>query len=147
MRFFADQLCFLQILDGSLNRAAGYRQIRCHPVDPRPCFSFPILSVKQIEIDELCPMGKLAVFIQLMEIRHTHLLLILSAKAWRVLTALSPDSFPAPIPLGRPASQPLEGTLPFSAHIGRGWRRRVLQEKRNLPVLRLDPLPRKLSEK
>ena len=68
MRFFADQLRFLQILDGSLNRAAGYRQIRCHPVDPRPCFSFPILSVEQIEIDELCPMGKLAVFYSLWDL-------------------------------------------------------------------------------
>ena len=58
MRFFADQLRFLQILDGSLNRAAGYRQIRCHPIDSRSCFALSILPVKQIEIDELCPMGK-----------------------------------------------------------------------------------------
>ena len=58
MRFFADQLRFLQILGGSLNRAAGYRQIRCHPIDSRSCFALSILPVKQIEIDELCPMGK-----------------------------------------------------------------------------------------
>ena len=77
---------------GSLNRAAGYRQIRCHPVDP-PALLFHPGPFGQTDRDRraLPPMGSSPFSYSLWKY-GIHLLLIPVAKAWRVLTALSPGS-------------------------------------------------------
>ena len=53
-----------KVVDGALDRAAGQRQIFRNAVDAGPGFVFLVLSVVKVNIDQLRPVRKLVVIIE-----------------------------------------------------------------------------------
>ena len=68
--FLADKTCFLKVLDGSPDGLFGDAEILGNPFYAWPCLAHNIPAVIQIDVDELRPMGKLVISIQLFEIGH-----------------------------------------------------------------------------
>lgn len=53
------QSCFFQVFDCPFDSAAGYRQIPCYGIYPRPGLSLLIHAVVEIDIHQLCPMRQI----------------------------------------------------------------------------------------
>lgn len=69
------QPCLLEIFHRSAHGFLGDTEVMCDPFHTGPGFSFLVLAVVQINVDELRPLGKLVVFIQLFKIwQLVHLL-------------------------------------------------------------------------
>ena len=68
--FLADEACFLEVLDGSPDSFFGDAEIFGNPFYTGPRLAHDITAVIKIDVDELRPMGKLVISIQLFEVRH-----------------------------------------------------------------------------
>ena len=68
--FLADKTCFLKVLDGSPCGFFGDAEILGNPFYTGPSLAHDIPAVVKIDVDELRPMGKLVISIQLFEIGH-----------------------------------------------------------------------------
>ena len=68
--FLADETCFLEVLDGSPDCFFGDAKIFCNPFYAGPRLTYDITAVIKIDVDELRPMGKLVIPIQLFKVRH-----------------------------------------------------------------------------
>lgn len=68
--FLADKTCFLKVLDGSPGGLFGDTEILGNPFYTGPGFAHDITAVIKIDVDELRPMGKLVISIQLFEVGH-----------------------------------------------------------------------------
>ena len=68
--FFADKTCFLKVLDGSPGGLFGDTEILGNPFYAGPGFAHDISAIIKIDVDELRPMGKLVISIQLFEVGH-----------------------------------------------------------------------------
>ena len=68
--FLADETCFFKVLDGSPGGFLGDAEILGDPFYAGPGFAHDITTVIQIDVDELRPVGKLVISIQLFEIGH-----------------------------------------------------------------------------
>ena len=66
----ADKTCFLEVLDGSPGGFFRDAEILGDPFYAGPCLAHDITAVIKIDVDELCPMGKLVISIQFFEIGH-----------------------------------------------------------------------------
>ena len=68
--FLADKTCFLKVLDGSPGGFFGDAEILGDPFYAGPSLAHDISAVIKIDVDELRPVGKLVISIQLFEIGH-----------------------------------------------------------------------------
>lgn len=68
--FLANETCFFKVLDGSPGGFLGDAEILGDPFHAGPCLAHNIPAVIKIDIDELRPMGKLVISIQLFKIGH-----------------------------------------------------------------------------
>lgn len=68
--FLADETCFFEVLDGSPDRFFGDAKIFGNPFYTGPRLTQDITAVIKIDVDELRPMGKLVISIQLFKIGH-----------------------------------------------------------------------------
>lgn len=76
--FLADEARFFEVLDGSPGGFLRDAEISGYPFYAGPCLAHHIPAVIQIDVDELRPVGKLVVLIQLFKIRQSDHLLKLS---------------------------------------------------------------------
>ena len=68
--FLADQTCYFKVLDGSPGGFFRDAEILGNPFYAGPSLAHDIPAVIKIDVDELRPMGKLVISIQLFEVRH-----------------------------------------------------------------------------
>ena len=73
--FLADETCFFKVLDGSPGGLFGDAEILGDPFYAGPGFARDITAVIKINVDELRPMGKLVISIQLFEVGQLYHLL------------------------------------------------------------------------
>ena len=67
---FADEFRFLQILYSSADCALRKRQLSCDCFNARPTLFLFVTSIIKINVDRLCPVRKVIVFIKFSVIRH-----------------------------------------------------------------------------
>lgn len=67
---FADEFRFLQILYSSADCTRRKRQLSCYGFDAWPTLFLFVTSVIEINVDRLCPVRKVMVFIKFSVIRH-----------------------------------------------------------------------------
>lgn len=68
--FLADKACFLEVLDGSTGGFFRDAEILGDPFYAGPGLAHNIPAVIQIDVDELRPVGKLVISIQLFKVGH-----------------------------------------------------------------------------
>jgi len=68
--FLADETCLLKVLDGSPGGFLRDAEIHGDPFYAGPGFAHDITAVIKIDVDELRPMGKLVISIQLFKVGH-----------------------------------------------------------------------------
>ena len=68
--FLADKTCFLKVLDGSPGGFFGDAEVFGDPFYTGPSLAHGIPAVIKIDVDELRPLGKLVISIQLFKVGH-----------------------------------------------------------------------------
>lgn len=68
--FLADETCFFKVLDGSPDGFLGDAEIFGDPLYAGPSLAHDIPAIIKIDVDELRPMGKLVISIQLFKVGH-----------------------------------------------------------------------------
>ena len=68
--FLADEACFFKVLDGSPGSFLRDAEVLGDPFYAGPGFANDITAVIKIDVDELRPMGKLVISIQLFKVGH-----------------------------------------------------------------------------
>ena len=86
--FLADETCFFEVLDGSPDRFFGDTEILGNPFYAGPSLAHGIPAVIKIDVDELRPVGKFVISIQLFEVGHW----FVSVKSGSVLTVKNPQT-------------------------------------------------------
>lgn len=68
--FLADKTCFLKVLDGSPGGLFRDAEIFGNPFYAGPSLAHDIPAIIKIDVDELRPVGKLVISIQLFKVGH-----------------------------------------------------------------------------
>ncbi len=93
--FLADQTCFFKVLDGSPDGFLRNTEILGDLFYAGPSLLSGIPAIIKIDVDELCPVRKLVVSVQLFKIRQLYHLLYRCAYRCASLPLLVPHSFTA----------------------------------------------------